>query len=77
MVVKMLEEGKNSIVLPMYKIGDKRKLENYGGINLLHVIYKLYSKNLNKKLEEQTANFFWNVRMDSEKADLASNHYLE
>jgi hypothetical protein len=47
MVVEMLEEGKSCIGVNIYKIGDKRTLENYGGISLLNISYKLYSKNLN------------------------------
>jgi hypothetical protein len=47
MLVEIPEEGKNSIVAPIYKIGDKRKLENYEGISLLNIRYKLYSKILN------------------------------
>ena len=44
MVLEMLEEGKNGIVLRIYMIADKRKLENYGGISLLNRSYTLYSK---------------------------------
>lgn len=47
MVVEILEEGKNSIVAPIYKTGDKQKLENYGGISLLNIRCELYSKILN------------------------------
>ena len=49
----MLEEWTNSTVIPIYKISDKRKVENYRGINLLNACYKLYSKIVNKKLKTQ------------------------
>jgi hypothetical protein len=48
---EMLEEWKNSIVIPMYKKGDKQKVENYRAISLLNACYKLYSKILSKKLK--------------------------
>jgi hypothetical protein len=48
---EMLEEWKNNIVKPMYKKGDKRKVENYRGIGLLNACYKLYNKILNEKLK--------------------------
>jgi hypothetical protein len=38
------EEWKNSIVIPTYKKSDKPKVENYRGISLLNVCYKMYSR---------------------------------
>jgi hypothetical protein len=57
MVVEMLEEGKNSIGVPIYKIGDKRKLENYEAISLLNISYKLYSKKFELKIERTKSKF--------------------
>ena len=48
---EMLEEWKNSIVKPMYKKGDKQKVENYRGISLLNASYELYSKILSEKFK--------------------------
>jgi hypothetical protein len=31
---EMLEQWKNSTVVPIYKTGYKQEVENYGGINL-------------------------------------------
>jgi len=53
----MPEEWKNSIVIPLYKKGDKQKMENYRGISFLNACYKLYSKILNKKLNARTENY--------------------
>ena len=50
MMEEMPEERKNSIVVPIYKKGDKQKVENHTGISLLNACYKLYSKVLNGKL---------------------------
>jgi hypothetical protein len=42
----------------IYKKGDKRKPENYRGINLLNTCYKIFSKILNGKLKKNiTENF--------------------
>ena len=37
---EMPEERKNSIVVPIYKEGDKQKVENHRGISLLNACYK-------------------------------------
>jgi hypothetical protein len=60
------------IVIPIYKIGDKQKVENYSGISLLNACYKLYSKIVNTKLKTQAEHFLCNARMDSEKTERAS-----
>ena len=46
----VLEEWKNSIVIPVYKKGDNQKVENYRAISLLNACYRLYSKILSEKL---------------------------
>jgi hypothetical protein len=51
------EEWKNSIVISMYKKGDKQKVENYRGISLLNAHYKICSKVLNEKLKAQAEQF--------------------
>jgi hypothetical protein len=48
---EMLEERMNNIVIPMYRKGDKQKVENYRGISLLNARCKLYSKILSEKLK--------------------------
>jgi hypothetical protein len=50
-------EWKRSIIVPIYKKGDKRKPENYTGINLLNTCYNIFSKILDGKLKNITENF--------------------
>ena len=45
----VLEELKNSIVIPIYKEGDDQKVENYRAINMLNACYRLYSNILSEK----------------------------
>jgi len=40
MMEEMPEERKNCIVVPIYKKGDKQKVENHTGISLLNACYK-------------------------------------
>jgi hypothetical protein len=50
-------EWKRSIIVPIYKKGDKRKPENYRGVNLLNTCYKIFSKILNEKLKNISEDF--------------------
>ena len=52
------------------------KTKKHRGIILLNACYKQNIKILNEKLKVKAAKFFWNNRMDSEKAHLASIHCL-
>ena len=52
------------------------KSKSHRAIILLNACYKQNIKLLNEKLKAQAAKIFWNTRMDSEKADLASIHCL-
>ena len=44
------EEWKESIMVPIYKKGDKRKCNNYGGISLLSSMYRILSNILLSRL---------------------------
>jgi hypothetical protein len=50
-------EWKRSIIVPIYKKGDKRKPENYRGITLLNTCYKIFSKILDGKMKNITEDF--------------------
>ena len=53
----MMEDWENGIFLPVYRKGDKPKVENYRGISQLNAFYKLCSKTLNEKLIGQAEKF--------------------
>jgi hypothetical protein len=44
MLGEMLERGKNSIVIPIHKRGEKQRMENCRGISLINACCKLYGK---------------------------------
>jgi len=48
--VELPEEWKESIVVPIYKKGDKRECSNYRGISLLPATYKILSNILLSRL---------------------------
>jgi len=76
-MVEMSKECKNNNGIPLYKEGDKQKVENYIRISLLRACYKLhinFFKTKNLKREQKSS--LWSARMDSEKADLASVHCI-
>jgi len=47
---KLPEEWKKSIIIPIYKKGDKTDCNNYRGISLLPTTYKILSKILLSRL---------------------------
>jgi sorting nexin-29 len=50
-------EWKRSIIVPILKKGDKSNPENYRGISLLNMCYKICSRLLNEKLKKFTEQF--------------------
>jgi len=52
-----MEDWKNNIFIPVYRKGDKQKVENYSGISLLNAYYKLCSEILNEKSIAQAEKF--------------------
>jgi len=49
---KMLDDWKIGLIVPLFKKGDKMKCENYRGIMLLNVTYKILSNVLLERLKE-------------------------
>lgn len=45
------EDWKRSILVPLYKRGDKNKVRNYRGISLLYAAYKIYAELMRRRLE--------------------------
>jgi len=45
------EDWRKSIIVPLYKKGDKEKSENYRGILLLYAVYKIYTEILRNRLK--------------------------
>jgi hypothetical protein len=43
---KLLEEWKESIIVPIYKKGDKRDCSNYRGVSILRTMCKTLSNNV-------------------------------
>lgn len=50
---KMPIDWKEAIIIPLHKKGDKKILDNYRGNSLLNLGYKILSKILLKRVEEQ------------------------
>jgi hypothetical protein len=50
------EEWETTLVVNIFKMRDKSKCENYGGISLLPTAYKLYRKILKDKLQPIAEN---------------------
>jgi len=45
-------DWRKSIIVPLYKRGEREKVENYRGISLLCSAYKIYAKILRNRLEK-------------------------
>ena len=63
---RMPEEWKESIIVPIYKKGDKTDCNNYRGISLLPTTYKILSNILLSRLSSNTEEIIgdhqWGIR---------------
>lgn len=49
----MPEEWKNGVIVPVYKKGNKKKVENYRGIALIDMACKIYAEVLRNRLDKE------------------------
>jgi hypothetical protein len=53
----ILDEGRNAVVTPIFKKGDRKEPKTYRGFSILNTCYKIYSKILNMKLKKYSEIF--------------------
>ena len=63
---KLRDEWKESIILPMYKKGDKTDFNNYRGISLLPTTYKVLSSILILTLTHMRGKLLGLINVDSD-----------
>ena len=64
------EEWNETIIVPIYKKGDRERCENYRGIALGNTAYKILANTILGKIKPYIKKLLVTIRMDSEMEDL-------
>ena len=68
------EEWKESIIVPVYKKGDKTDSSNYGGISLLSTTYKIFSNILLSRLNPYAEEIIGDYQCEFRRKMSATDH---
>lgn len=71
---KIPEDWQASVIHPIYKKGDKATCENYRGISLLNVTYKIFTSIMKERLEPYAEEIFGEYQASEEAGRLATNY---
>jgi len=53
--IEIPNEWRNAVITPVFNKGDRKEPQNYRGISILKICYKILSKILNTKLQKHSA----------------------
>ena len=67
---RILEEQKETIIVPIHKRGDRDRCENYRGIAMGNAAYKILSNIILGKVNHILKKLWGSIRMDLEMEDL-------
>jgi len=73
---RILEEQKETIIVPIHKRGDRDRCENYRGIAMGNAAYKILPNIILGKINPYIENLWGTLTMDLEMEDLKLTTYL-